>query len=77
MEGKGAVNIFRRSIQKRGLEYVTFVDDGEGDTYKVVHDEVAKLYGKSCQVRKEQCTGDIQKCMGNSLRTLIRDTKGQ
>ena len=77
MEGKGAMNIFSRSIQKRGLKYVTFVGDGDSDTYKIVRDEMAKLYGKRYQVRKEECIGHIQKRMGNALRTLIRDMKGQ
>ena len=77
MEGKGAVNIFKRSIKNRGLKYVTFVGDGDSDTFKVVHDEMTRLYGERYQVRKEECIGHIQKRMGNALRTLLRYMKGQ
>ena len=77
LEGKGAVNIIKRSIKNRGLKYVTFVGDGDSDTFKVVHDEMTRLYGERYQVRKEECIGHIQKHMGNALRTLLRDMKGQ
>ena len=71
MEGKGAVNISKRSKRNRGLKYVTFVGDGDSDTFRVVHDEMTRLYGERYQVRKEEFIGHIQKHMGNAFRTLL------
>ncbi len=77
MEGAGAVKIFKRSIERRGLKYTTFVGDGDSDTFKVVSEEINKTYGDQYKVVKEECIGHIQKRMGNALRTLVKDTKGK
>ena len=77
MEGAGAAEIFKRSIKKRGLKYVTFVGDGDSDTFKVVKDEMEKVYGTRYPVKKEECIGHVQKRMGNALRNLLKDMKGK
>ena len=77
MEGDGALKIFERSISERNLKYTTFVGDGDSDTYKVVRDGIAKIYGGRYKVIKEECIGHIQKRMGNALRTYKRDGKGK
>ena len=77
MEGAGAIKIFQRSIANRGLKYTTFVGDGDSDTFKVVCEEIDKLYGKRYKIVKEECIGHIQKRMGNALRALLKDMKGR
>ena len=69
MVEKGALEIFKRSIDKRGLKYTQFVGDGYRDTFKIVHEEMEKLYGDRYRVQKKECVGHIQKRMGNVLRT--------
>lgn len=77
MEGDGALKIFKRSISERNLKYTTFVGDGDSDTYKVVRDGIAKIYGGRYKVIKEECIGHIQKRMGNALRNYKKDGKGK
>ncbi len=73
MEGEGALEIFKRSIEKRGLKYTTFVGDGDSDTFKTVSEEISKIYGERYKVTKEECIGHIQKRMGNALRRYVKN----
>ena len=45
MEGREACEILKRSIEKRKLEYTQFVGDGDSDTFKVVTEEMKRMYG--------------------------------
>ena len=77
MEGDGALKIFKRSISERNLKYTTFVGDGDSDTYKIVRNGIAEIYGDRYKVIKEECIGHIQKRMGNALRTYKKNRRGE
>ena len=67
METDGAVELFKRSINQRGLMYSTFRGDGDTDCYGTVKEECEKL-GIGYYVVKEECVGHIQKRIGTALR---------
>ena len=69
--------MFKRSIEKRQLKYTQFVGDGDSNTFRIVADEMKKIYGDRYEVQKEECIGHIQKKMGNALRTLKKTMKGE
>lgn len=73
METNGAVEIFLRSIDKRGLRYTLFVGDGDSSCYGTVKEALKDVY---C-VEKEECVGHVQKRMGSALRTFKKDHKGR
>ena len=64
MESAGAVKIFQRSIADRGLKYTTFVGDGDSDTFKVVCEEIDKMYGDRYKIVEEECIGHTQSAWG-------------
>ena len=65
MEPAGAKRIFERSIEKRGVRYMSFYGDGDSKAYK----EVENVYGEE-KVTKYECIGHYQKRVGNRLRKL-------
>ncbi len=65
MESKGAIAIFKRSIQERGLKYINFVGDGDSSCFGKVAEELKRVYGDSYIIQKEECVGHIQKRMGS------------
>ena len=73
METEGAVELFLRSIEKRGLMYSTFV--GDGDCYGHVKGSCEKL-NIGYYVAKEECVGHIQKRLGTALREYKRKNRG-
>ena len=77
MEGAGAVAIYKRSIKMRKLKYTKFVGDGDSDTFKIVREEMEKVYGSRYLVQIEECVGHVQKRMGNALRKYVKDMKGK
>ncbi len=40
MENKGAITIFKRSIEKRGLKYTQFIGDGDSSCFGTVLEAV-------------------------------------
>ena len=44
-EGKGVLGMFRRSIDKRKLKYTQFIGDGNSNTFRIVAEEMNKIYG--------------------------------
>lgn len=68
MELKGVEQIFKRSIDTRGVRYINFLGDGDSKAY----DHVAKenIYGDDCPIDKIECVGHVQKRMGSRLRNL-------
>ena len=74
MESAGAVAIFKRSIEKNKLRYVSYIGDGDTSSYAEVRD--AKPYGEVPVVKKE-CIGHVQKRMGTRLRNLRKSMKGE
>ena len=68
MEVDGVLDIFKRSMEKNGLRYLSFIGDGDSSTFKTVSE--AKPYGSDVLVEKKECVGHVQKRMGTRLRKL-------
>ncbi|CAC5366935.1 unnamed protein product [Mytilus coruscus] len=75
MEAQGAVILFRRSVEKHGLQYTTYVGDGDSSAYGNVVD--SRPYGPNVIIAKEDCVGHIQGRMGKHLRRLVDQYKGR
>ena len=73
VEKEGAILIFRRSIEWRGLQYVGSVGDGDSSCFGSVKKVMAAVY----KARKEECVGHIRKRMGTALRKFVKDNKGK
>ena len=73
MEAAGAVEIFSRSIEGRGLRYTLFVGDGDSSCFGNVKEAMKHKY----HVEKEECVGHIQKRMGCALRRIKKEYKGK
>ena len=74
METVGALRIFKRSFQTRGLKYKNMLGDGDSSTYnKIVQ---SKPYGDECIPNKMECIGHVQKRVGSRLRKLKNQSKG-
>ena len=74
MESKGAVILFKRSVETHGLRYKYFI----GDDSKAYNNVVKEApYGPSFVIVKEECTGHIQKRMGTRLRNVVSQYKGE
>ena len=76
MECKGAIAIFKRSIEHRGLKYTKFIGDGDSSCFGKVLDAVKNVYGDSYPIEKEECVGHIQKRMGSALLEYKKSRKG-
>lgn len=75
MEVAGALEIFKRSKEDRGVRYVGYLGDGDSKAYnKVVQEEP---YGKDVTISKLECIGHVQKRMGTRLRRLCKEKKGE
>ena len=77
MENKGAILIFGRSIESRGLRYTEFVGDGDSSCFGKVSEAMKNQYGESYTVTKEECVGHIQKRMGTALTEYKKGMKGK
>ncbi|CAG2208778.1 unnamed protein product [Mytilus edulis] len=75
MEAQGAVMLFRRSQNFNGLQYTTFVGDGDSSAYGSVVD--SHPYGPNIIIQKEDCVGHIQGRMGKHLKRLVDQNKGK
>ena len=71
MEKIGAINIFKRSVEKHGLYYTLFYGDGDSKCYTAVKN----IYGPNKPVTKYECIGHFQKRVGNRLRKLMKEKK--
>ena len=71
MESDGAIALFERSVQYRKLIYKTYIGD---DCYSAVGNSIP--YGPLVYITKEQCSAHIIKRMGTSLRTIVKNNKG-
>ena len=75
MESAAAKTIWQRSQEHRQLRYTTFIGDGDTKTMSTLRD--AAPYGPGVEVQKEECVGHVQKRVGNNLRKLKKDYRGQ
>ncbi|CAN7990883.1 unnamed protein product [Ixodes hexagonus] len=60
METSGAVKIFTRSFEARGLKYTSYIGDGDSKTFLAVRDPKPH----DSDVEKHECIGHVQKRMG-------------
>ena len=74
MEAAGAVTIFKRSLDKNNLRYVSYIVDGDTSSYNEVNN--SKPYG-DFEIIKKECVGHVQKHLGTSLWTLRTTLNGK
>ena len=67
METEAVVRLWNRSIEQRGLKYVTYIGDGDSKGHKTVAN--AKPYGDT-PIVKDECIGHVQKRLGKAFREL-------
>ena len=68
MEVEGIKRIFNRSVTKRNIRITGYVWDGDTKAYcKVVEEQP---YGEEFEIKKYDCVGHVQKCVGSNLRKL-------
>ena len=75
MESAGAVQIFRRSVERFNLRYTKYLGDGDSSSFSKVQE--AKPYGDQVIITKLECIGHIQKRIGSRLRQLKIDWRGK
>ena len=75
MESAGAIQIFKRSVDRFNLRYTKYLGDGDSSSFSDVQE--AKPYGDQIRITKLECTGHIQKRVGSRLRQLKIDWKGK
>lgn len=75
MEVSGAVNIFLRSEETRGVRYTKYL--GDGDTKAFLKVKETAPYGDSVNIEKLECVGHVQKRLGTRLRKLRQDLSGK
>lgn len=68
MEVDGILEMFRRSKEKHGVLYTTYIGDGDCKTFKGIID--GRPYGDEITVTKKECVGHVEKRMGRRLRQL-------
>ena len=74
MEKEAAIEMFLRSVEKRGLKYTTYIGDGDSSSYGMVAKILKEKYSDQYVVVKEDCIGHIQKniwdrtCVNTKLR---------
>ncbi|CAN7982135.1 unnamed protein product [Ixodes pacificus] len=73
MEASGAVKIFTRSFETRGLRYTSYIGDFDSKAFLAVRD--AKPYDR--EVEKHECIGHVQKRMGTRVRNIKKCLKGE
>lgn len=59
MEAQGALNIWKRSVDKHKLRYTSMIADGDSKTYATIAE--AKPYGDEYSIVKHECIGHVQK----------------
>ncbi|XP_065055580.1 uncharacterized protein LOC135684104 [Rhopilema esculentum] len=82
MEVEGLQDIFKRSMEKYGIRYTTFIGDGYSSSFSTISKE--KPYGADIEISKKECIGHVQKRLGTRLRKLksscgkkkLKDGKG-
>ena len=74
MEIAGEVTIFKRSLDKNNLRYVSYIGDGDTSSYNEVNN--SKPYG-DFEIIKKECVGHVQKRSRTRLRTLRTTLKGK
>ena len=74
MEATGTVTIFKRSLDKKNLKYVSYIGDGDTSSFNEFNN--SKPYGDFKTIKKEY-VGHVQKRLGTRVRTLRINLKGK
>ena len=75
MEMEGAAVLWGRSIEKHNFLHTYMISDGDSKAYGKVFE--MNVYGEDVQIKKLDCVGHVQKCMGKRLLNLKSVTKGK
>ena len=70
MEKEAAIEMFLRSVDKRGLKYITYIGDGDSSSYGMVAQALKGKYSDQYVAVKEDRIGHTQKRMGSYIRIL-------
>ena len=73
MEAAGLLDYFMNSIENRKLHYAHYIGDGDSKAYNEV---VKNDPYPGIVVKKLECVGYMQKCLGSRLRNLKHTIKG-
>ena len=52
------------------MKYVEYVGDGDTNSFGAVVEALVEKFGDKYKVKKEDCIGHVQKCMGAALRNF-------
>ena len=75
MEVAGAVEIFKQSFQKHKLVYSHYLSNGDALSLEEVV-ECSRYSEFGILPEKVECVGHIQKRLGTSLRSMVKQHKG-
>lgn len=70
MEAEGWMRLFRRSVEKCRMRYVTVISDGDSKAYNSVENE--NIYG-DLHITKEECINHVAKRLGKLLRDYAQE----
>lgn len=73
MEAAGAVAIFKRSVEERGIRYKVYLGDGDSKGFHAVVNE--KPYGDEFQIVKSECVNHVAKRVTRRLNNLVAEYK--
>ena len=68
MEKEGALTIWKRSIKKHKIRYITMKSDGDSATFPAL--SRAEPYGENHLISKQECVGHVQKRMMSHLKAV-------
>ncbi len=65
--------LWKRSVTKSLLQYMTMLSDGDTKMYDYLCRE--NVYGDQYPIEKEECVNHVSKRMGTALRKLVTEKK--
>ena len=69
MESTGAIDVWKRSIEKHNLAYATYIGDGDSSSFKNLLQ--TDPYDGKVPIRKEECIGHVQKRLKKRLMKKV------
>ena len=69
MEVEAARVLWRRSVEKHKLRYVTMPSDGDSKTFNVLNS--IKSYGDNLEIDREECVNHVRKHLGTALWNVV------
>ena len=73
MEVDGITEMFKRSEEKYGVKYCSYVGDGDSKTFTGI---IPQNPYSDVIVQKKECVGHVEKRMGRRLRNAMKENKG-